>query len=338
MELKFIKEHKKKTITIDEIKQHITYTSQKELYNIIGEYINKKILEPFGKDVTYESPSVHKKYKIVPEDCSEILKEIDGFQLLNMKYYKQNPKEFINHKPYLIAIKKYFTNALHTDTTLSLNERSLLIFKDEKFLSSKLGLKIISNIGLTQDSFNIYHTPEIFMYYKNNTKSGNVLIIENKDTWTTFKRNLISHKNVFGKNFDAIIYGEGRKILSSFQFIQDEEFSDFNSVNNKFYYFGDIDSSGISIMYSLMKKYDKYNITPFMDGYNILFNNIEQYGHMKYHDDLTEKNDNNVSIDAIKECFTNINAEDLYNFCKQGKIIPQEVVNNDILMKGSKKC
>ena len=105
MELYFIKSHHKKTITIDEIKQHIKYTTQRELYDIIKEYIDKNILIPFGKDMTYQVPRVHKKYKIVQDDNSEILKEIDALKLLNMNHYKKNIQEFINHKLQILCTK-----------------------------------------------------------------------------------------------------------------------------------------------------------------------------------------------------------------------------------------
>lgn len=334
MELKFIKEHKTKTITIDEIKNHVKYTTQKELYDIVQEYIEKNILIPFGKGTTYERPYLHKKYKIVPEDNSEILKEMEELKLLNMNHYKKNIQEFINHKSYLIAMNKYFTTSLSSDVTLSLNERSLKIFKDEKFLASKTGGKVIANVGRTLDDFNIYRTPEIFMYYRHNTSSGNVLIVENKDTWTTFKKHLIKHNNILGKEFDAIIFGEGKKILSSFQFISESEFESFNSKGNTFYYFGDIDSSGISIMYRFMESYKQYNIVPFMEGYDILFENMDTYGHKKYHEDKTEKEDINITKEKIAKCFPHIDVDAIYDFCKESKIIPQEVVNNEILIRG----
>lgn len=332
----FIKNHKKKTITIDEIMENVSFESQRELYNIIQEYINNDILVPYGKDVTYCSPSVHKKYKIVIEDNTEILKEMDELRLLNMDHYKKNTQEFIEHKPYLIAMNKYFATSMSSGIPLSLNERSLQIFKDEKFLASKIGGKIVANIGRTFDNFNIYRTPEIFMYYRHHTTSGNVLVVENKDTWTTFKKHLIKYNKILGKEFDAIIFGEGQKILSSFQFINEAEFNSFNSKSNIFYYFGDIDSSGISIMYRFMENYEQYNIIPFMEGYDILFDNIDTYGHKKYHEDKTEKEDTNITKEKIVKCFPNVDVDAIYDFCKESKIIPQEVVNNETLIRGGK--
>jgi hypothetical protein len=334
MHTDFIRQHKKKTITLDEIEKHLIFSSQKELYNLIQEYINHDILVPCGKGMTYKTPSIPTKFKIIPEDHSEILEEINKLKLIDTKYYRKNPLEFEHHKKWLCAINKYFAKSIPEEIPLSLNERSLSIFKDEKFLSSKTGKTVITNLNLSLDDFNVYYAPEIFMYYRHTTQSGNVLIIENKDTWVTFKKNLISNKNILNFEFDAIIFGEGKKIINSFSFIKDDEFNAFNSKENTFYYFGDVDSSGISILYSLIHKYNDYKIKPFMPCYEILFNNITQYGHIKYHEDLTEKKDNCISAEQIAFCFPKTDINVLYDFCKQSKIIPQEVVNNEVLNRG----
>lgn len=334
MNTDFLYKHSNATISLAEIEANLQFENQKELYILINKYIANGILSPYGKATTARTPAVHLKYRIHKPENPDVLSKLQTIKLLDTQYYLKHINEVEGDYKYLVAINNYFAQSLPTDIELSVNERSLLIFNDEKFLSSKNGKKILSKINLSIDDFNIYYTPEIFMYFRNNSKSGNVLIIENKDTWTTFKKNLIKNKSIFGLEFDAIIFGEGKKIINSFAFIRDEEFNHFNSKENTFYYFGDVDSSGISILYSLMQKYSDYNIVPFMLCYNILFSNIDKYSHIKYHDDETQKNDSCITIDKISYCFPKVNHQQILNFCKENKIIPQEVVNNEILMKG----
>ena len=334
MNTDFIYKHPKKTITLEKIEEELQFENQKELYGFINGCINSGILSPCGRAMTARTPSVHLKYLIHKPENTDVLAKLNGIRHIDTKYYLKHAEDVDKDYEYLLAINNYFAQSLPTDVELSVNERSLLIFNDEKFLSSKNGKKILSKINLSVEDFNVYVVHETFMYYRHNTKSGNVLIIENKDTWATFKRNLIKYKNIFGLEFDAIIFGEGKKIISSFEFIGDEEFNDFNSKKNTFYYFGDVDSSGISILYSLMQKYSDYNIVPFMAGYNILFKNMNKYGHVKYRDDETEKSDVYITADKILHCFPSNNHQQILVFCRENKIIPQEVVNNEVLMRG----
>ena len=335
MNIDFIKKHKQKTITLEEIKKNVKFCTQKELYTIIQEYIDKNILSPIkNSGYSYEQPFVYKKYRIIKDDYSEILEEISEIKILDMKYYRNHPDEFQKDKEKILKINNYFYTKPQNDMVLSINERSLEIFNDEKFLASDDCSKLLTKLKLKVEDFNIYKTPEIFMYYRNkNISSNKILIVENKDTFTTIKKALISGNKILGHVFDAVIYGEGRKIISSFNFISDEEFADFNSKNNIFMYFGDIDASGINIFYSLKKIYSDYKIVAFNEAYEYLLSQKEKYSHIKLHDDETVKKDIKITFEQISNCILwdkKLNDEILI-FCNENKIIPQEVLNNRVL-------
>lgn len=339
MKIDFIKNHKTKKISLDEIKFHNDYDGQKELTNIVNEYLENSILIPIkSSGLTFEKPHLYQKYLIVEESDEHILEEIGKIKLLNMNYYRRHPNDFEKDKKYIYQINDYFFNRKENEVILSVNERSLEVFGDEKFLSSKTCTKLLTKLNLSIEQMNIYFSPEIFMYYKNNkTNNNKVLIVENKDTWTTMRNISINEKNILGYNFDAIIYGEGRKIQSSFSFISDAEFFDFNSKNNLFYYFGDLDSSGIDIFFGLKQKYENYKIIPFKEGYSILIENMNFYGHKKMHEDETEKKDIKISTEKIKYCFNYLDDKTInkiLTFCNKNYIVPQEVLNNRRLMEG----
>ena len=129
------------------------------------------------------------------------------------------------------------------------------------------------------------------------------------------------------KNIYLVIYGEGKKILKSFEFI-----NNFKLENNIIEYFGDIDYEGINIYEQLKSKYSQYNIKAYKTGYQKILD--------------IEKNPNKIRANQI--CNLKNNEEFLKEFDKdyQKKLqyifenklyIPQEVFNASIaekIMKG----
>lgn len=335
MKTDYLKNSKTKTISLDYIKSNYSYTTQEELKKYIDSLIDSHILEPIkSSEYSFEKPYVKTKYRLVNENEDDILNEINSKIVLDMSYYKHHPKAFMTDLEIINKIEEYKKNRKMGDIPLSINERSLEIFRDEKMLLDKPAQTVISRLGLTLDFFNVYESKEIFMYYKNpnsHYEEKNILIVENKDTWQTIKNVIKDGLFVLGVRFDVVIYGEGKKILSSFGFIDDDEFCDFNSPNNNFYYFGDVDSTGINIMDSLITKYPRYNIKPFYPAYEILFSNIDNTCHLKYNSEGVEKSDNNISQETIDKYFFKYKNIDIYDLCITNKIIPQETLNNRIL-------
>lgn len=333
---KFLSNYSKKTISIDEIKQNCKFDSQKELKDIIDNLIQENFLIPMRTSgFTFEKPEIFLKYKIPQKDYSEQLEEIKKFINLDMSFYIRNPQIYNEDKEVLIEIENYFLTKKQSDIDLSINERSLEIFGDEKkLLSSGVG-NILKRVNLSVLDFNTYESKEPFMYYKHSTsnKSGNVLIVENKDTWNTMKRILIDELDIIGYYFDAIIYGEGKKIISSFSSISDKEYQEFNSKDNTFFYFGDIDSTGIKIMDGLVSKYSNYKIKPFYPGYNYLLLKIKK-AHIKIKENNKVKDDSHIDKNIIERYFKKEYVNEIYQLCLDNKIIPQEYLNNKVLRKG----
>ncbi len=209
---------------------------------------------------------------------------------------------------------------------LSINERSLQVFGNEKFLASTECKKILNQYGLSIGLFNIYHTPEPFIYYLNRSASKDALIVENKDTWYTMRKILMDTGSICNMDFKALIYGEGRKIQSSFEYINADDTRDIHDIQS-FYYFGDIDSSGIDILYKLQKQYPLHQIIPFEIGYHYLFR--------KKHSGRTKEMVVSIPISYEKVQVLDFLGEDavneIYTLCNHDYIIPQELLNYKIL-------
>ena len=122
---------------------------------------------------------------------------------------------------------------------------------------------LLNNLGLSLEKLNIYNTPEPFFYYINDKSINNILIIENKDTWFTIRRILKENpRKIFGYDIGLLIYGEGKKIISSIEFLKEKELSFLHDPNIK--YWGDIDYEGINIYYLLN---DKIKVDVFTKAY-----------------------------------------------------------------------
>lgn len=212
------------------------------------------------------------------------------------------------------------------DIPLSVNERSLQIFGNEKYLASPECQSILKKYHLSLGLFNVYQTPEPFIYYHSMFESKDALIIENKDTWYTMRKVLMETGSICGMRFSALIYGEGRKIQSSFSYIESEDTRDIHQID-QFYYFGDIDSSGIDILYKLIQLYPSYRIIPFEIGYDYL------YTHQKQGRKKELKRDIKISMQELM-VLQNLGIEKIkkiFDLCNQGYIIPQEVMNYEVL-------
>ena len=121
-----------------------------------------------------------------------------------------------------------------------------------------------------------------------------------------------------------IIYGEGKKILKSFSFI--EEFK-IDSKDN-IYYFGDIDFEGINIYVSLKEKYNKYNISAYTKGYETILD-IEKTP------EKVRKNQN-INQDKIEKFINEFDKkykDKLIEIFNNKKYIPQEVFNYEVAIK-----
>lgn len=209
---------------------------------------------------------------------------------------------------------------------LSVNERSIEVFGDEKYLASPECKQLLNQYKISIGLFNVYNTPEPFIYYNTPYNSSDALIVENKDTWYTMRKLLKEYDSICGFNFGALIYGEGRKIQSSFEYIEADDTRDIHGINT-FYYFGDIDSSGIDILYKLQQEYPSYQISPFEPGYEFLYRNRGR--------GRTKELQMSIPI-TLREVqildFLGKNAvNDIFTICNHDYIIPQELLNYEVL-------
>lgn len=334
--IKYILQKKTKTMNLSEVyeKLKLPYTPQSDkiINNILKNLEEKGYIQPL-KTTNKNLQGSFEKYKILKlkEENEEKIKEeiLKLDKKIKIDYFLKHPKEYMKNKEIIIPINKFIkqTNGRKIET-ITVNERSYQIYKNEKCL--KENEAILKNLGLTYKDLYAYDTYEPFFYYINTKyeirklKNKTILIIENKDTFWTIVKAIQKLKI---ENIYMIIYGEGKKILKSFSFI--EEFK-IDSKDN-IYYFGDIDFEGINIYVSLKEKYNKYNISAYTKGYETILD-IERTP------EKVRKNQN-INQDKIEKFINEFDKkykDKLIEIFNNKKYIPQEVFNYEVALKSMK--
>lgn len=178
-------------------------------------------------------------------------------------------------------------------------------------------------LGLTYENLYCKETLEPFFSFQNRTFQGQkenvIFIIENKDTFWTFKKALLDQKTTLDVNM--LIYGEGRKILSSFQFMENYV---TNIESQKYFYFGDLDAEGINIFIELGVRYPECNILPFKEAYQAIYEigNSKQIFKTLKTQNIVEKH-----IDKFVEFFEEPLRREIKMLLFQRLYVPQEALS-----------
>ena len=124
-----------------------------------------------------------------------------------------------------------------------------------------------------------------------------------------------------------IIYGEGKKILKSFSYIEEFEIDE----KDKIYYFGDIDFEGVNIYITLKERFKNYDIEVFKKGYETILDIEEKPENIR-----KSQNENKEKIEKFLEEFDEKYKERLIKIFENKKYIPQEVFNYEIALEKMK--
>ena len=362
--IKNLKTYKNKTIDIEKLlffshdnESQVNYIRVAH-YNLFEKVIGRLCVEGKLKfrGKVQKGHRIHSKFDVIDniinkETDNNIILDISKLNLKNLDYYFRNQDKYKKHRKYLQKLNDYYIQACKP--RLTSNELSFKLFNDEKFFENpkskiNLGLEILLNIKMNYEDFNSYRTQEPFFYFVKaiffQKDSREILIIENKDTYSTLK----SKKICMG--YDMIIYGEGKKIISSFDLAVEYGINHNDSIN----YFGDIDSEGFLIYKLFKEKFVNYNIKiccPFysilLDSFNIealprLRNFIKEQGAITSLDqgeDMLNMKTSDVSryctiepnvlscaIDVVNSEFEYPDASRLIEILSAKKYIPQEAI------------
>lgn len=308
-----------------------------ELYDIMQRLTNDNRIKAIAAS-PYNglNPTLKTKWQIINKgdlsgfDPALMLRYAD---LLDFTYYRNNPSYQTEAEwAYIENIYQFLSKGDQREW-VSVEERSLELFADEKFLTGRKDILkgkhgILSRLKLSYEDLKMIRYGEMFVYWQG--KMGeikNVIILENHSTFFSFKRIMEKQGNILGLTPDMLIYGEGKKIENSLGFLA--EMTDLSKV--KIFYFGDFDSEGLAIYYRLRARYADLDISLQVTAYKLLIEKCQQVyplGKQKKDDLLFEyfKQDMEEYLSSEElRCYKVIWDED--------RRIPQELINYESLLQ-----
>ena len=331
--IKYINLKKNKTLNLNEVYEILSLPyipeNDRKILNLLEELEKEghiKRLKTAKKNYVgsfekYRILNVKKEEKDIKEEILKLNKKI------KIDYYLGHVEEYKKDEKIILEINR-FLEGFDRKKELTVNERSYEIFRNEKII--KENENILKKLGLEFCDLNCYDTYEPFFYYineKNNNETNfrkNILVIENKDTFWTIVRAV---QNLKKDDIYMIIYGEGKKILKSFSYIEEFEIDE----KDKIYYFGDIDFEGVNIYITLKERFKNYDIEVFKKGYETILDIEEKPENIR-----KSQNENKEKIEKFLEEFDEKYKERLIKIFENKKYIPQEVFNYEIALEKMK--
>lgn len=272
------------------------------------------------KKKEYDAVSVHmQSYRQWRNETSGL----NAFELtlpsqISLEWYRKNLfSSFIEDKESIAMLARWIRSHKDNGSVLPapLQTRSYEIFHDEKFLLNKK--YILTRLKLSDENLclccNIVH-PAIFAVPSSNSEK-NILILENKEIW----KSLLPVPKGY---WDFVFFGGGTAIEESFHSIPDQTGAEWSQL--KCFYAGDIDRSGIAILYRLYQKMP-IQVHPFLPFYKSML----QYKDMASHKQQSQR------VQEAETWFLNFFNESeqiiIQNILEQNLCIPQEAVPLEVL-------
>lgn len=308
-----------------------------------------KIRSIKNSDFNQRQPQLKKRWSLLKENYQhwpdkDILKLS---RQLNLSYYLKRPaKQTQALKQKLFRLTKFLSSKSEREWA-SREERSLELFADEKYLSRAEGKKLLSNLNLSLAELKAQQYNHLFVYWSvDPTQINNILIMENHSAFIGAKKALTAGINIFSQDFDTVIYGQGKRIIRSFSFL--EELLGIESAENNskqrqqmikrlnIYYAGDLDPEGLAIYTALKDKYPEFEIRLLGEYYQLLLEESEKFYSLQ-----KRQNKNEEVLKRVLAEFKEQNLDELAAELKQAwendLRLPQELITLEVYKNWRKR-
>lgn len=323
-----------KRICLQDIELQYRIQNYKDLYDKVMSLIEKEEIKPVkasGKNG--KKPALYNEYWMIEkeEDNSEYIEELSYLfvPMISTHYYLNHIRQYREDRTWLLLLNQYLkTNRNTLQIPKSMNERSFEIWHREKFLKEEQGKKILKRCGISLEDLNLYETTEPLAYYVHTRETPqNMLILENKDTFYSMRRQLLSGKSeILGLTIGTVIYGAGKGIIRSFQDFSLCAEPYMREKDNLIYYFGDLDYEGIAIYESLAFTFDKEcRIEPFLEGYLKMIEKAVEIGVEQL--PLMKAGQNRNIGTRFFDSLPKDEAEKMQQILQERRYIPQEILS-----------
>lgn len=304
-----------------------------EYYGAVKALETEGIIQPIkASGVNGRVPSLHAQYWILPRvvpDTWDPLQMIKLSDRISLSYYKRHPEWQTPEEWARVERVHEFLKTAEERQWVSIEERSLELFGDEKYLSEE-GSSFLRRLGINPGLLKAKRWGEPFVYWLRPgtliSEIHEVLIVENLSFFHTAVA-LQKQNRLITTEPDIIIYGEGKKIESSLSFFY-ELFPKDRPYN--FRYVGDMDPEGYGIFYRLHHGYKEACIGLATDIYEAM---------TKFHEqavpfDNQSKDPKHLTF-MLQQFPSNSNITELVRtYWDQNKRIPQEVLTVETWRKG----
>jgi hypothetical protein len=295
-------------------------------------------------DFNQRQPRLKKRWTLLKKDPKgwsdkDILKLS---RQLNLSYYLKRPAkqtEELKHKLFKLID---FLDSKTKREWASREERSLELFADEKFLSRAAGKKLLSNLNLSLTDLKSQQYNHLFVYWtKDPTQINNILIMENHSAFIGAKKALTAGIDIFAQDFDTVIYGQGKRIIRSFSFLEEllglESAEDDSKRQQRLdglniYYAGDLDPEGLAIYVGLKNKYPEFKIKLLGKYYQLLLDKSDNFYPCQKRQNKNQKVLEQVLV-KFKEQGYNELAVELQQAWENDLRLPQELVTLEVYKK-----
>lgn len=338
----YIENYPKKIIELSEIINQ-SKNSYEEMAETIRCYVEEGFLLPVkSSGLNGRRPALYNKYKILkPEkdhrESFEKIKLLHG--RFDHQYYLTHPEQYERILEEIEALSSFlWSRSEELLEPMSINERSFSIFGKEKLLKSieNQFSSYFRMQGFSFEDLHTYPTPEpFFEYIHPSLKEGQILIVENKDTWYTLRK-IMREENkpvVFGIPVKVLLYGEGKKITRQSGRLREYMEEVLGEHQNDFYYFGDLDYEGISIYQEAKEKNPEVNVKLLLKAYEAMLEEKLQKAYPETRDHRTPRAD----LEGFLANFSEEHQKKILQILEKGRYIPQEILNWSLLkskMKG----
>lgn len=240
-----------------------------EFAEIVQQLVERNVLQPVkSAGLTIQTPRLSYKYKILKHSAKKTLREIIERAQLTLHssisldaYYRLTQEQLEQDMQFIKKINNYVVTHGLPIVPAPAPERSQQLVGDEKWIQHKGGRRVLERLGLWF-SMQIVDVKEPlrFAVHPKNTgrKEQYHLIVENKTTYEALLPVLTE------TYFSTLIYGAGYEIVGNLSLF-DKQYP-LPHVTHTFYYFGDLDFSGISIWYLLQEQQEIKLALPFYDA------------------------------------------------------------------------
>ena len=277
-----------------------------------------------------KKPALYLEYWLVDEqkDYSDLEQELlyETDIGISIDYYLHNLAVYAKERDAVRQLHNFLQKHRELlQTSVSYNERSLQIWGYEKFVTQGNGKTILKHCGLDLAFLNCYSTTEPFAYFTFTRKTPQrLLIIENKDTFFSMRRHILAgNSTIFGEEFGTLIYGAGKRVISSFQQFALSAEPYMLDENNEFVYFGDLDYEGIGIYENLATCFQKQaKLKPFVAAYAKMLTKSRELPQLP----TTKEGQNRQLEGFFFNYFDGVTQDGLCELLEHNLYIPQEIL------------